>query len=121
MFGELVKHMNNKQLTRKELYDLVWSKSLTQLAKEYNTSDNGLRKICKKHNISLPKMGHWQKVQFGKKVEVVPLQKVANEKEIQISLDEREAEGKEEHIISKIARISKEIETEYPSFIEVPD
>jgi len=66
-------------------------------------------------------MGHWQKVQYGKKVEVVPLPKVANEKEIQISLDDREAEGKEEHILSKIARISKEIETEYPNFIEVPE
>lgn len=109
------------KFTRKQLYDLVWIKSLTQLAKDYNISDNGLRKICQKHNIPLPKMGHWQKVQYGKKVEVVPLPKRADNKEIQISLDEREAEGKEEHILSKLARISKEIETEHSNFIEVPE
>lgn len=113
--------MNNTQFTRKQLYDLVWSKSLTQLAKEYSISDNGLRKICKKHNIPLPKMGHWQKMQYGKKLEIIPLPKVADNKEIQIYLDERETEGKEEHILSKLARISKEIETGYPSFIEVPE
>jgi len=34
-------------LTRKELYDQVWSTPMTKLAKSYNLSDNGLRKICK--------------------------------------------------------------------------
>ncbi len=58
-----------QQLSRKELYDFVWSKPLLQLSKEFGLSDNGLRKICKKYYIPLPKMGHWQKVQFGKKVE----------------------------------------------------
>lgn len=59
--------MNNKIFIRKQLYDLVWSKPLTQLAKEYAISDTGLRKICKKHNIPLPKLGYWQKIQHGKK------------------------------------------------------
>jgi len=113
--------MCSTQFTRKQLYDLVWSKPLSHLAKAYNISDNGLRKICKKHNIPLPKMGHWKKIQYGKKVEVILLPKVDNEKEVQIALNEREAEGKEEHILSKLARISKEIETEYPNFIEVTE
>lgn len=52
-----------QELTRKELYNLVWAKPLTQLAKEFGLSDNGFRKICKKYDIPLPKMGHWQKVQ----------------------------------------------------------
>jgi len=116
-----MKKLNKTQFTRKQLYDLVWSKPLSHLAKDYNISDNGLRKICKKHNIPLPKMGHWQKIQYGKQVKVVLLPKVDNDKEVQISLDDREVEGKEEHILSKLARISKGIETEYPKFIEVTE
>ena len=57
-----------KEFTRKELYDLVWNKPLTHIAKDYNFSDNGIRKICKKHNIPLPKNGHWSKLKFNKKV-----------------------------------------------------
>jgi hypothetical protein len=55
-------------LTRQQLYDLVWENPLTKLAKKYNLSDNGLRKVCKKLDIPLPKNGHWQKIQFNKKV-----------------------------------------------------
>ena len=55
-------------LTRQELYDLVWENPLSKLAKKYNLSDNGLRKVCKKLDIPLPKNGHWQKIQFNKKV-----------------------------------------------------
>lgn len=60
--------METIELTRKELYDLVWENPLSKLAKKYNLSDNGLRKVCKKLNIPLPKNGHWQKIQFNKKV-----------------------------------------------------
>jgi hypothetical protein len=59
---------NKKELTRKELYDLVWSKPLTTLALEFAYSDNGLRKICLKHNIPLPKSGYWSKIAFNKEV-----------------------------------------------------
>jgi len=34
-------------------------------------------------------MGHLQKIQYGKKVEVVLLPKIGNEKEVQIALNER--------------------------------
>jgi len=60
--------MEKIEFTRAELYDLVWSEPLSRLARKYNISDNGLRKICKKHNIPLPVMGHWQKMQYGYKV-----------------------------------------------------
>lgn len=60
--------METIEITRKELYDLVWENPLSKLAKKYNLSDNGLRKVCKKLDIPLPKMGHWQKIQFNKKV-----------------------------------------------------
>jgi hypothetical protein len=67
--------METIELTRKELYDLVWENPLSKLAKKYNLSDNGLRKVCKKLDIPLPKNGHWQKIQYNKKVikEKLPL------------------------------------------------
>jgi hypothetical protein len=60
--------MENTILTRQELYDLVWENPLSKLAKKYNLSDNGLRKVCKKLDIPLPKNGYWQKIQYNKKV-----------------------------------------------------
>lgn len=62
-------------ITREELYNLVWENPLSKLAKKYNLSDNGLRKVCKKLDIPLPKNGYWQKIQFNKKVikEKLPL------------------------------------------------
>lgn len=36
------------------LYKLVWSKPMMQLAKEYDISDVGLIKICKKLNVPRP-------------------------------------------------------------------
>lgn len=60
--------METIEFTRKELYDLVWENPLSKLAAKYNLSDNGLRKVCKKLDIPLPKNGHWQKIQFNKKV-----------------------------------------------------
>lgn len=67
--------METNTLTRTDLYDLVWSKPLTTLAKEFSYSDNGLRKICIKHNIPLPKAGHWTKIKFEKKVKKTKLPK----------------------------------------------
>ena len=70
--------MNNEVLTREALYGLVWSTPLLALSKKYAISDNGLRKVCTRLNIPLPKGGHWMKVQFGKKVKVMPLPEDAN-------------------------------------------
>lgn len=65
--------MEKQTLTRKELYDLVWSKSLSALAKEFLISDNGLRKICNRMEIPMPNMGHWNKVQYNRKVVIKKL------------------------------------------------
>lgn len=61
----------SETLTRKELYDLVWSLPLTNLSKKYNLSDNGLRKICIRMQIPLPTAGHWMRLKFNKNL-IVP-------------------------------------------------
>ncbi len=62
-------------LTRHSLYELVWSKPMTELAKQFGISDVGLRKICVKMNIPLPGAGHWTRVKFGQKVKQANLPK----------------------------------------------
>jgi len=54
--------------TREELYNLLWSKSMSSLAKELGVSDVGLAKACKRADIPLPGLGHWAKVQHGHKM-----------------------------------------------------
>lgn len=56
-----------KTFSRQELYDLVWTEPLLTLSKKFDISDVGLRKTCQRHDIPLPKVGHWQKVRSGKK------------------------------------------------------
>jgi hypothetical protein len=49
------------QLNRKELYVQVWSIPISQLAKQYQISNVGLAKICKKLKIPVPGRGYWAK------------------------------------------------------------
>lgn len=67
-------------LTRRELYDLVWSKPMIHLTKEFGVSDVALHKICRKHNIPNPPLGWWAKKAAGKAVEQIPLPKSESEK-----------------------------------------
>jgi hypothetical protein len=54
--------------TRKRFYDLIWSEPLSKLSKKYAISDNGLRKMCTKYNVPIPKNGYWIKLKFNKPV-----------------------------------------------------
>ena len=55
-------------LTRRELYELVWSRPMTQLAQEFGLSDVGLKKICDRHRVPTPTRGYWAKKEAGKRV-----------------------------------------------------
>ncbi|WOJ92922.1 hypothetical protein R0135_14160 [Congregibacter variabilis] len=56
-------------MTRQELYDLVWSKPITHIAKDFGMSDQGIRKHCVKADIPTPPLGYWAKLAHGKKVQ----------------------------------------------------
>lgn len=74
-------------LTRKELYDLVWTRPMTSLAPKFGMSDVALRKHCKKHNIPTPPLGHWAKVAHGKATRQPPLPRVGAESEDIVYVD----------------------------------
>lgn len=102
--------MEKVTLTREELYKKVWKKPLIQLAKEFNISDVGLRKVCLKFNIPLPKSGHWSKIKHGKKVKPLKLP-FWNQKElkpeISFSAEERKIDNGKLLIKKKIAELEK--------------
>ncbi len=113
--------MENTILTRQELYDLVWENPLSKLAKKYNLSDNGLRKVCKKLDIPLPKNGYWQKIQYNKKVskEKLPVNYTV---ETSITLKFRD---NSETIINgegnELNRLTKELQTVLKDTIVFPE
>ncbi|WP_151972678.1 hypothetical protein [Erythrobacter sp. EC-HK427] len=63
----------SQTFTRREFYDLVWSKPMIHLAKEFGVSDVALHKICRKHNIPNPPLGWWAKKAAGKAIKQIPL------------------------------------------------
>ena len=67
-----------KELSRKELYNLVWQKPMIQIAKDYGFSDRGLGKLCVKYQIPVPSRGYWQKVKNGQKIEIPKLEKISD-------------------------------------------
>lgn len=113
--------MNEIKLSRKKLYELVWSEPLTVLAKKFGSSDNILRATCKKYYIPLPKSGHWMKIQFGKPVIIEELDEVYSGPD-EILLNERDTE--EINIsaaASPLALLKKEIENDKFVSLKVPD
>lgn len=67
--------MNEKgrDITREELYKLIWSKSLVLAANELGISDVGLAKICKRLNVPRPYRGYWAQSASGRKLSIPPL------------------------------------------------
>jgi hypothetical protein len=61
------------EFTRRQIYDLVWSKPLSKIGREFKISDQKLAKVCRRLDIPVPPPGYWQKVAHGKQVEMPPL------------------------------------------------
>lgn len=77
-----------------ELYNLVWSKPMTILAKEFGISDQGLAKICRLNDIPTPERGYWAKLQAGKQVQVHPLSTHLRESKVKITIQATEPKPK---------------------------
>jgi hypothetical protein len=54
-------------LPRSALYELVWTKPVTELSKEFGISDVALAKRCRSIKIPLPPRGYWARVAAGQK------------------------------------------------------
>jgi hypothetical protein len=52
-------------ITRDELYELVWSKPMMELAKDFGLSDVAVAKRCRKLGVPVPGRGYWARVAAG--------------------------------------------------------
>lgn len=55
-------------LTRGQLFDLVWKEPMQHVAARYGLSDVGLKKLCRRENIPTPARGYWARVEAGQRV-----------------------------------------------------
>ncbi len=53
------------ELSRKSLFEMVWSQPMTKLAAQFKISDVALTKICRRHEIPVPGRGFWARVAAG--------------------------------------------------------
>ena len=61
------------EITREELYKMIWKEPVTKVAEKMGVPAPILRKYCHLLNIPTPSSGYWSKLQFGKPVEIPPL------------------------------------------------
>jgi hypothetical protein len=70
--------MPEQELTRRAMYDLVWSRPMTKVAEDLEISDVALKKICDKHRIPTPPRGYWAKRDAGKPAKQVQFHNTAD-------------------------------------------
>ena len=70
--------METIELTRKELYHIVWSTTLSKLTQQYAYTNDGIKKICKQYEVPMPDGSYWSKLKFNKKFKKEKLNPVFN-------------------------------------------
>jgi hypothetical protein len=60
-------------LTRKQLYELVWSEPMLKVAAQYNVSSSYMARVCTLLNVPRPERGYWAKLAVGKAPPKPPL------------------------------------------------
>jgi len=56
------------ELSRKSLFEMVWSQPMTKLKAQFKISDVALTKICRRHEIPVPGRGFWARVAAGQRL-----------------------------------------------------
>lgn len=107
-------------VTREQLYDLVWSKTLAKLTKEYAYTNEGIKKICKEFDVPMPENGYWSKLKFDSNIQKTKLNPVFN-KEDKIQLTIREQGNLENVDQTPLTRRTKEIESNKKAPLIVPE
>ena len=77
--------MKTTVLRRSELYRQVWERTLTSLGAEMGISDNGLKKICTRHDIPRPPSGLFLMKPDKREQYLRPLPNPDRDPEIQIT------------------------------------
>jgi hypothetical protein len=54
------------ELTRKQIYDMMWTEGVGKTEKALGLKQTELKAICFKYNIPRPSSGYWSALKFGK-------------------------------------------------------
>ncbi|WP_324756397.1 hypothetical protein [Sphingobacterium thalpophilum] len=65
--------MNKLNLTRKELYDLVWEKPINHIIEMYGGSYQEVKEMLAKYNVPYPENGYWSKLRSGHQMKQLEL------------------------------------------------
>lgn len=60
-------------LSREQIYDLVWTTPMASLAEQYHVTDVALKKRCRRLSIPTPGRGYWAKIAHGQTPKRMPL------------------------------------------------
>lgn len=108
-------------LTRQALYDLVWSEPMTTIAKRFQLSDVGLRKICIQHQIPLPAAGHWMQIKFNKQPKRTALPQNYTGKElITITPVSANVENAYKQLAAQ-KELKSKVQQETHAYLQIPD
>lgn len=73
-----------REISRLELFELIWSKPMIHAGAELGLTGTGLKKICLTHEIPLPPQGWWAKLAAGHKLAKPTLPPATDERLSQI-------------------------------------
>ena len=112
--------METIELTRKELYDIVWSTTLSKLTQQYAYTNDGIKKLCKQFEVPIPDNSYWSKLKFNKPVNKTELKAVfSGEDKIVLTIRE---EGNPINLDQTPLTIrTKEIKNDPKAPLTVPD
>jgi hypothetical protein len=77
----MMKRNSTREISRRDLYDLVWQRPMWKVAPEFGLSGNGLAKLCRRVGIPVPERGYWAKLAHGKRVKRPSLQPAKDDSE----------------------------------------
>lgn len=60
------------RITRRALFDAVWSKPMIEIAADHDTTAYYIVSLCKRLGLPVPPLGHWQRVAVGRGAETPP-------------------------------------------------
>ncbi|UVA79402.1 hypothetical protein [Pandoraea commovens] len=63
---------SGEEISRDELYELVWSKPMMEVASRFGVSSSYMARVCRHLNVPRPPRGYWAKVSAGKSVGKIP-------------------------------------------------
>lgn len=57
-----------QKITRKQLHSLVWSRPVSEVAKDFELSPQRVKKLCQENDVPIPPPGYWASKRSGKPV-----------------------------------------------------